>query len=105
VAEEPFDDPVLGDQQQQHDQGLLAAYQSGSLGGLSAQMETAGTSGRGARGGNRSRQRTPAPSSSGADEGDSLGVSFPLVNEDGKPLVRTAYNHRCLKMSRSLAQL
>lgn len=85
--EEGFDDPVLGDQQQELDQGMLAAYQSGSLGGLSVQPEAAGATGRGARGGSRGRQRTPAPSSSGADEGDSLGMSFPLVNEDGKPLV------------------
>lgn len=89
VAEESFDDPVLGDQEQQQDQGMmLAAYASGSLGGaLSVQPETGATGGRGARGGSRARQRTPAPSSSGADEGDSLGMSFPLVNEDGKPLV------------------
>lgn len=72
----------------EQDQGMLAPYASGSLGGaMSAQPETGGTSGRGARGGSRARQRTPAPSSSGADEGDSLGMSFPLVNEDGKPLV------------------
>lgn len=85
AAEETFDNPLLGEQDQE--QGILAAYQSGSLGALSAQPEAAAATGRGARGGSRSRKSTPAPSSSGADEGDSLGLSFPSVNEDGKPLV------------------
>lgn len=107
VAEEPYgDDPILADQEQLQDQGMLAYAAGGAAaaGVLASQAEMAAGSARTARGASRAgRQRTPAPSSSGADEGDSLGLSFPLVNEDGKPLVSVCLRqHKCCSYTISI---